>query len=73
MSKDDINNFVNCKDFDNKLLSFNKRINSNKTKHLRVENELNQLSKKVDAISTKGLRKVLINGYKVLNGATYFS
>ena len=38
--------------FDNKLLSFNKRINSNKTKHVLVENELNE-SKKVEAISTK--------------------
>ena len=45
MTKDDINNFVNYTDFDNKLLSFNKRINSNKTKHLLVENELNELSK----------------------------
>ena len=26
VSKDDINNFVNNTDFDNKLLSFNKRI-----------------------------------------------
>ena len=63
MTKDDINNFVNYTDFDNKLLSFNKRINSNKTKHLRVENESNQLPKKVEAISTKGLRKDLINIY----------
>ena len=31
--------------FDNKALSINKRINSNKTKDLLVENELNELSK----------------------------
>ena len=34
-----IANFVNKTDLDNKLLGFNKRINSNKTKHLLVENE----------------------------------
>ena len=73
VSKDDINNFVNNTDFDNKLLSFNKRVNSDKTKHLRVEKELSELSKKVEAISTIVLRKDSINGYKVLNGATYFS
>ena len=37
-SKSDIFNFVNKTDFDNKLLNFNKRINSNKTKHVLVEN-----------------------------------
>ena len=52
-SKNDIANFVKKIDFDNKLLSFNKRINSYKTKHVLVENELNELSKKVEAISTK--------------------
>ena len=36
-SKNDIANFLNKKDFDNKLLSFNKRINSNETKHVFVE------------------------------------
>ena len=38
VSKNDIANFVNKTDFDNKLLSFNKRIKSNKTKHVLVEN-----------------------------------
>ena len=52
-SRNDIANFVKKIDFDNKLLSFNKRINSYKTKHVLVENELNELSKKVEAISTK--------------------
>ena len=47
-----VNNFVNKTDFDNNLLSFNKRINSNKTKVL-VENELNELTKKVKLLSTK--------------------
>ena len=41
-------NFVNKTDFDNKLLGFNKRINSNKTKHVLVENELNKLLKKLE-------------------------
>ena len=38
-----------------------------------VENKLNELSKKVEAISTKKLTKNLINGYKILNRAIYFS
>ena len=54
-------NFVNKTNFDNKLLSFNKTINSNKAKHVLVENELNNLSKNVDAISTRRLIKDLIN------------
>ena len=57
-SKSDIANFVNKADFDNKL----KDVTSNK-------NELNELSKKVKAISTKGLTKE----FSVLNGAKYFS
>ena len=52
-SKNDIANLVNKTNFDNKPLSFNKRINSNKTKHALVDNELNELSKKFEAISTK--------------------
>ena len=32
---------MNKTDFDNKLTSFNKRINSNKTKHLEVQKKLN--------------------------------
>ena len=38
-SKSDIANFVNKTDFDNKLSGFNKRINTNKTKHVLVKNE----------------------------------
>ena len=34
---------VNKTDFDNKLTSFNKRITSNKTKHLEVQEKLNSL------------------------------
>ena len=40
-NKDDIVDFVKETDFGNKLISSNKRINSNKTKHILVENELN--------------------------------
>ena len=49
-------------DFDNKL----KDVTSNK-------NELNELSKKVKAISTKALTKDLINKFSILNCAKYFS
>ena len=58
--------------FDDKLKILNKNITSNKTKHGLTENELNELSKKVEAISTKGLTKDLINKYSILNGAKYF-
>ena len=43
-SKSDIANLVNKTIL---IISFNKRINSNKTKHVLVENELNELSKKL--------------------------
>ena len=43
VSKNDIANFLNKTDFDKKLLSFYKTINSNKTKHLLVENEFKKL------------------------------
>ena len=45
---------------------------SNKTKHVLVEKELNELLEKVKAMSTKGLTKDLINKYTTLNGAKYF-
>ena len=35
--------------------------------------ELNELSKKVKVISTKGLTKDLINKLSIFNGAKYFS
>ena len=43
-----------------------KNITSNKK-------ELNELSKEMKAISTKGLTKDLINQFSILNGAKYFS
>ena len=43
MSKNDIANFINKTDFDNKLLNFNKRVNLNKTEYLLIENEFKKL------------------------------
>ena len=37
--KSDIANIVNKRDFDNKLLTFHKRINLNKLKHVLIKNE----------------------------------
>ena len=60
-TKSDIANFVNKTDFDTQV----KNIASNK-------NELNELSKKVKAISTKGLTKDLTDQFSIINGAKYF-
>ena len=65
-SKNDIADFVKTTDFDDKIKNSNKNINSNKTKHVL------ELSKKVEAISTKGLTKDLMNKYSILNAAKYF-
>ena len=73
VSKSDIANFIKETDFDDKLNNLNNKITSNKTKHVLVENESNGLSKKVEAISRKGLTEDLINGYKILIGMKYFS
>ena len=59
-------------DLDDKLKNFNKNVTSNKTKHVVVENELNELSEKVKAISAKGSTKTLINKYSILDGQKYF-
>ena len=40
---------MNKTGFDDKLMSFNKRINSNKTKHLEVQKKLNILITKVNS------------------------
>ena len=42
-SKSDICNFVKKTHFDDKLKNLNKKINSNKTKHVFVENEFKRL------------------------------
>ena len=40
VSENDTANFVNQTDFDDKLKQLNKKVTSNKTKHVLVENEL---------------------------------
>ena len=74
-NKFDIANFVKKKNFffDDKLKKLNKNVTSTNTKHVLVENELNEQSGKVNAISTKGLTKDLINKLSFLTGAKYFS
>ena len=58
-------------EFDDKLNNLDKKLTSNKAKHVLAENELNELSKNVKAMSSKGQTKDLINGYVILN--FYFS
>ena len=55
-------NFVKKTDFDNEL----KDVTSSK-------NESNELSRRVKAISTKGLTKDLIHKFTIPSGAKYFS
>ena len=50
----------------------NKTITSNEIKHVLIENELNVLSEKGKATSTKELPKDLINKYSILDGAKHF-
>ena len=59
----DIANFVNKSDFNNKL---NKNVTSDK-------NELIELSENGKRISTKGLTKDLKNKFSIPNGTKYFS
>ena len=59
--KAEIADFVEDTDFGNKLKNVNKKVTSNKTKHVLVESELNEPSEKVDLMSTKGLTKDLID------------
>ena len=58
-SKSVIANFVKKTDFDDEQKKLIKNVTSNKAKHVLVENELNELSKKVEAMSIKGLTKDL--------------
>ena len=62
VTKSDSANFVKNTDFDNKL----KNLTSNK-------NEFNELSKKVEIISTKGLTNDLVNKFSILYGEKHFS
>ena len=65
-------NLIIKTDFDDKLKNLNKNLSWNKTKHVLVENELNELSEKVKAISTKGLTKDLLHKFNIFNGSKYF-
>ena len=52
-SKNYFAKFINKSDFDNKLLSFNEIISSNKTKYVLVEKELNELSENLNYCQQK--------------------
>ena len=71
-AKDDIADFVKETDFYNELKNLNKKVTLKKTKHLPVENGLDELSEKDKLISTKGLTEDLINKYEILNSANFF-
>ena len=49
------------------IIIFNNKLKS----VISYKNELNKLSKKVRAISTKGLTKDVINKFSILNGGKY--
>ena len=55
--QNDIAVLIKQTEFDEKLNDLNKNATSNKTKHVLVENGWNELSKKVEDISTKQLTK----------------
>ena len=52
-NKTDIANFVKMANIIYNLLSFDKRINSNKSKNVLVQDELNELSKKMKQYQQK--------------------
>ena len=68
-TKADIDDFVEKTGFDNKLKNLIKIATSNQLKHILVVNELDELSEKVELISTKGLTKDLVNGYSIFKDA----
>ena len=72
-SKNDIANFIKKTDFDDKLKNLNKKVTSNKTRHIVVKTKLDDLEKNAKIISTNGLTTDMINKYKVLNRAKCFS
>ena len=72
-SKSDVGNFVKKTDFDDKIKKLSKNVTSNKTKHVLVENELNEKLEKFKSISAKRLTKGFINKFSIFNGAKYFS
>ena len=71
-SKNDITDFVKKTDFDKKLKNINKKVTWNKSRHVLVENQLNNLSEKVKLVSMKRLTKHLLYAYNITNCAKYF-
>ena len=55
-NKNDIAAFVKKTDFHDKLKTLNKKVTSSKTKHLRVEKQISDLTNKVAQISEKRRR-----------------
>ena len=75
---------IKKRDFNEKLSNINNKSVSNKTKQIDAYKKLtdhiasytkliNDLSREVRLISTKGLTKDLINAYSILNGTKYFA
>ena len=58
-------------DFDNKLTSFNRRITSNKTKHLEVQKKLNRLITKDFNICLGRIDFTSTDGLELKKGQTY--
>ena len=71
-NKHGIAEFVKETDFQEKLMNINKKNFSNKTRQVEVEKELDDLKKAVRLISTKGLKKGLIEKFSIVNGAKHF-
>ena len=72
-TKCDIADFVKKAYFVEKLININRKVTLNKARHVEIKDKLDDLSKNVKIISTKGLTKDLINKYSILNGGKYFS
>ena len=75
-----IANFVKNTDFDKKLRKNNDKVTLNKARHVEAEKKLNDqinsdtklrndLSREVKLISTKGLTKDLVNGFRDLENS----
>ena len=74
-----VSNLVKMTDYNTKINEIKKKSRENKTDFNNKlndvtsnKNQLNELSKKIKAISTKGVTKDLINEFSILNGAKYF-
>ena len=70
-SKSDIVDLVKKTNFDDKLINLNKIATLNKTVHSPIQDELNEVSVKVELTSTYGFTKDLINKYSILSGEKY--